>query len=57
MTIEELRVTLAVCNLSKLSRLTGIDLRRLRRIKNGTGDVRTATIAKIKPYLAVCCAA
>jgi hypothetical protein len=51
MSVNELRERLATCNLSLLSRLAGVDLRRLRRIKNGEGDVRTETVERIKPHL------
>ena len=49
MTMKQLRAILARANLSQLARLTGINIRTLRRIKTGeTADVKLSTITKIE---------
>jgi hypothetical protein len=43
-------------NLSALERLSGVPLRTLRRIKNGTSDVRPETVERIAGHLKKACA-
>ena len=42
-------------NLSALGRLSGVPLRTLRRIKNGTSEPLPATVAKIAGHLRKAC--
>jgi len=52
MKLEDLRRELQGCNLSKLSRDSGVHIRTLRRIKYGrSDDVMVGTINKVKPHL------
>jgi DNA-binding Xre family transcriptional regulator len=52
MDITQLRTALQACNLSKLSRDSGVHIRTLRRIKHEkTEDILVGTIEKIKPHL------
>ena len=52
MTVTDLRAALAHANLSQLARATGMPLRTLRRLRNGTQqDVLASTVAKLEPHL------
>lgn len=52
MTLDQLRTALASCNLSKLSRDSGVHIRTLRRIKHQrSDDILVGTINKITPFL------
>lgn len=52
MTADELKRRMQKCNLSELSRLTGIDARTLRWIRNTSRTPKPEMIARIKPHLA-----
>lgn len=52
MTAEKLKREMRKCNLSELSRLTKIDARTLRWIRNTDRTPKPEMIARIEPYLA-----
>lgn len=51
MTLTQIRARLANENLSLLSRVTGINVRTLRRIKRGTSPVLSSTMDKLSNAL------
>ena len=51
---KQFRKALEGCNLSELDRRCGISARTLRRIKNGSGEVRASTIAAVEPHIKGC---
>lgn len=50
---KTLRTRLQRCNLSELSRLSGVPVRTLRRIRNASEvvEVRASTVALVGPHL------
>lgn len=51
MSAKALRAALQKANLSALALRSGVNLRTLRRIKNGDGNVMAATIEAVQPHL------
>lgn len=51
MTSAQLRAALDKCNLSELARLSGVNVRQLRRLRNYEIEPRQATLDAITPYL------
>lgn len=51
MTDKQLRKHLQTCNLSALARLSGMDVRSIRRVRNGTAPIRPSTVERLSPHI------
>jgi transcriptional regulator with XRE-family HTH domain len=52
MTFEQIKARLRRLNLTHLARLSGVDVRTLRRLRNGyTSSASSATLDKLRPLL------